>query len=97
MGRREEAEPVAGDEEGKARGIDKGGDCGARHSTPFLPKVKSCLANAFPFHKRVASQSTEAVDNSVNNLGESAARPDASGLADNLSIFSPTKKLHIFH
>jgi hypothetical protein len=98
MGRREEAEPIAEDEEGKARGINKGGvTAGARHSTPFLPKVKSCLADGLSFHKRVPPQSTEAVDNSVNNLSESAARPDVSGPRDKLSIFSPMKKIHIFH
>jgi hypothetical protein len=70
---------------------------GARHSTPFFPKVKSCLLDQLRLQKRVPSQSTEAVDNSVHNLGERGARPDAMGLSVKLTIFSPMKKMHIFH
>jgi hypothetical protein len=98
MGRREELGRAAEDEDGKARGIkNKGVSAGARHSTPFFLKVKPRLPERFRHQKRVPSQSTEAVDNSVHNLGEMPYRPYAMGLSVKLTIFSPMKKMHIFH
>jgi hypothetical protein len=42
-------------------------------------------------------QSTEAVDNSVDNPSPTLAKPHGMGLAVKLSIFSPIKKDDIFH
>jgi hypothetical protein len=42
-------------------------------------------------------QSTEAVDNSVDNMGSRALITDGMGPAVKLVLFSPMKKIHIFH
>ncbi|MFI7865747.1 hypothetical protein [Ectopseudomonas khazarica] len=97
MGRREELGRAAEDDDGKARGIRKTGvTAGARHSTPFFAKVKSRQAIVSGDSASPATQSTEPVDNSVNNLGESAVRPDAMGAPVKLTIFSPMKKCIFF-
>lgn len=83
--------------ERSARHKYEGVTAGARHSTPFFAEVKTCQSRPIAFHEIGSAQSTEAVDNSVNNLGERGHRPDAMGLSVKLSIFSPTKKVHIFH
>ncbi|MGE8359970.1 hypothetical protein [Pseudomonas sp.] len=42
-------------------------------------------------------QSTEAVDNSVDKMGEITPEADAMRARVKLAVFSPAEKTHIFH
>jgi len=69
----------------------------ARHFTPFPEQVKPVAPIPDQVQSNGSGQSTEAVDKSVHNVRETHPILDSMGLTDNLSIFSPTQKTHIFH